>query len=169
MAEENKENFYESKQIGALIDENRRLAEQLKTYQADLEYLQKIVVETQAKIETVRQETQASFLSQIEELQNELEVEKKQNRLFQSQLKQSSKVPVMTAAKTSQLIDHFTGQLRNNLHGLSLKESEIKLKVAFAEVDGQEGFVIPTADNSSKIELHEISIRLADDLLSKVK
>ncbi|NTV92026.1 MAG: hypothetical protein HGA72_01730 [Chlorobiaceae bacterium] len=73
------------------------------------------------------------------------------------------KVAFVPPERVSALLDEFYANIRTNLKGLDVHDSEVRLKVGFGSLSaGHTGFVIPTAGNTAEIKdsLGEVVLRL---------
>jgi chromosome segregation ATPase len=145
----------------ALIAENRRLATELETANADNQKYRKAASDAE--------ETLAKASAEIEkklklELENNFETEKnrlnKQIQTLNSQVQSQGKTPLLSAEAASGLVDDFVSKLRGGASGLLMRRGELRLKVAFGSTGEHDGFVVPTAENSDALQgnIHELVV-----------
>jgi len=81
--------------------------------------------------------------------------------LAEAQLKSTTTTPVLPAKEVARLIDGFMEEIGTGLPGLSVREGEIRLQVAFGKAGRASGFVVPSADSPPDMRknLHEVSFR----------
>lgn len=155
-----------------LIEENRRLAERLENLTLDLEQYRQAAQNVQEQIAAARQEVEAQFQDQIAQLQQQLtqlQAEKtEQINIYQQQLRQQEKIPLLTTQGSVELITRFISQLRESMTNFQLKTGDIKLKVAFGQVGDYRGLVIPTIDSQPQIveQLQEITLQFDRNVLN---
>ena len=161
--------------IRGLIEENRRLTERLENLILDLEQYQRAAQNVQERIAAVRQEVEAQFQNQIAQLQQQLtqlQAEKtEQINIYQQQLRQQEKIPLLTTQGSVELITRFIGQLSESMTEFQLKTGNIKLKVAFGQVGDYRGLVVPTIDSQPQIveQLQEITLQFDRNVLNSAK
>jgi hypothetical protein len=92
-------------------------------------------------------------------------------KLAEAQLKTKTITPVLPANEVARLIDGFVDEIGSGLPGLSVREGEIRLQVAFGKVGQASGFVVPSADAPADVRknLHEVSVRFDRTLASELE
>lgn len=97
----------------------------------------------------------------LQKTSSEREALSERLKLAEAQLKTDTITPVLPAKEVARLIDGFVDEIGTGLPGLSVREGEIRLQVAFGKVGRASGFVVPSADAPPDVRknLHEVSIR----------
>jgi hypothetical protein len=82
-------------------------------------------------------------------------------KLAEAQLAAKTAAPVLPPKEVARLIDGFVEEIGGGLPGLSVREGEIRLNVAFGKVGRATGFVVPSADAPADVRrnLHEVAVR----------
>jgi hypothetical protein len=153
--------------LGKLLAENRRLQEERDALAENSE-----IFATQAtagaellreKCAAAMKEAEARAAREQEVLRKNLALLETENRSLLTQLQSNGKVAFVGAERVSLLLDDLYTSMESSLKGLDVRESEVRLKVGFAGLSGEEaGFVIPTAGNAQEFKegLGEIVLRL---------
>lgn len=154
--------------IGRLIEENRLLQEKLDGVTADSKLFAEKAKEANAMLETAVESARVSASGETEKIRvdfdrkvKRLEVE---NASLLQQMDSTNKIAFVPPERVSALLDEFYANIRTNLKGLDVQDSEVRLKVGFGSLsEGHTGFVIPTAGNTAEIKdsLGEVMLRLA--------
>lgn len=153
--------------LSALVAENARLAARLQEIEADGEKLRAAAGKLREQLDAARTAVRegaaegkklARALGKAEQNGDRLA---ERLKLAEAQLKSKTTTPVLPAKEVARLIDGFVEEIGGGLPGLSVREGEIRLNVAFGKVGRATGFVVPTADASPEIRknLHEVAVR----------
>ncbi len=156
-----------SSQVTELVEENRRLAEQLDRVSADVEPLRTASEEERQDAEAARAEAREATESRdrIAEASQALEAERDRLRArletAEAQLEEEGQITILPAEEVTQIVAKLVNDLRSSLTGLSVREGEVKLKVAFGGAGERAGFVIPTFESGPEIKdaLNELTLR----------
>jgi hypothetical protein len=107
----------------------------------------------------------------LQKAESEREVLGQRLKLAEAQLKTKTITPVLPAKEVARLIDGFVDEIGSGLPGLSVREGEIRLQVAFGKVGQASGFVVPSADATADVRknLHEVSVRFDRTLASELE
>jgi hypothetical protein len=107
----------------------------------------------------------------LQKTESEREVLGQRLKLAEAQLKTKTITPVLPAKEVARLIDGFVDEIGSGLPGLSVREGEIRLQVAFGKVGQASGFVVPSADAPADVRknLHEVSVRFDRTLASELE
>ncbi len=153
--------------LAALLAENARLATQLDEAGADAERLRAAGVKLREELEATKK-TLREVVAEYKRLAKTLQrAERDRERLAEklklaeAQLKAKTTIPVLPAKEVAKLIDGFMEEIGTGLPGLSVREGEIHLQVAFGKVGRASGFVVPSADAPPDVRknLHDVSFR----------
>jgi chromosome segregation ATPase len=156
-----------SAQVNALVEENRRLAEQLDRALTDLEPLSRAGEEARQAAEAARAEAKdaTDARERIEEATHALEDERDRFRARAetavAQLEQEGQPVILPTEEVRRIVAELVNDLRGNLTGLSVREGEVKLKVAFGGAGEHGGFILPTLESGPEIRdvLSELTLR----------
>ncbi len=149
--------------IGELIALNREINEELESREETMKSMERAVGEADLRIKKALQEADAKAETGLLALRRQIDGLKSENESLQSQIEHSGKIAFIPPERVSSMLDTFYGDLKSNMKGLDIRESEIRLKVGFGSVsDKHSGIVIPTAGNTSEIRdsLSEVVVRL---------
>jgi chromosome segregation ATPase len=162
--------------LAALLAENARLATRLEEIAADSERLRAAGLKLREQLDATKKSLQQT-LSEAKKTTRALQkaesargVLGERLKLAEAQLKTKTITPVLPAKEVARLIDGFVDEIGSGLPGLTVREGEVRLQVAFGKVGQASGFVVPSADAPADVRknLHEVSIRfdrtLATDL-----
>ncbi|MBK8025377.1 MAG: hypothetical protein IPK19_29295 [Chloroflexi bacterium] len=155
----------DDEQIGKLIEENRVLGAQLASLTGDMKLMQDAAEEANARVETVKIETEArvraELAPQIEALQNERGMLQTQLDLATKQLQTEGKTVLLPADKVVEMLNDLVNRFQSRLLGLRIRDGEMKLRVGFGAVEESGGFVIPTTDSPPELRenFQEITFR----------
>ncbi|ABL66672.1 coiled-coil domain-containing protein [Chlorobium phaeobacteroides] len=153
--------------IGSLVEENRLLQEQLDGLSTDSKLFAEKAKEATATLETAVANAKASASAETEK--QRIDLDRKVSKLeaenvsLLQQMDSTHKVAFVPPERVSALLDEFYANIRTNLKGLDVQDSEVRLKVGFGSLSsGHTGFVIPTAGNTAEIKdsLGEVVLRL---------
>jgi hypothetical protein len=153
--------------IGRLLEENRSLQEHLDALAGNSKIFEKQAVEAAIMIKEKVAAATAAANAQAEQAQKavarNLAMLETENSSLRVQLESSGKIAFVQPERVSMLLDDFYRTIQKNITGLDVRDSEVRLKVGFGGLAGDEaGFVIPTAGNTQEIKesLGEIVLRL---------
>lgn len=153
--------------IGRLLEENRSLQEHLDALAENSKIFEKQAVEAAIMIKEKVAAATAAANAQAEQAQKavarNLAMLETENSSLRVQLESSGKIAFVQPERVSMLLDDFYRTIQKNITGLDVRDSEVRLKVGFGGLAGDEaGFVIPTAGNTQEIKesLGEIVLRL---------
>jgi chromosome segregation ATPase len=162
--------------LAALLAENARLATRLEEIAADSERLRAAGLKLREQLDATKKSLQQT-LSEAKKTTRALQKAESARgalgerlKLAEAQLKTKTITPVLPAKEVARLIDGFVDEIGSGLPGLTVREGEVRLQVAFGKVGQASGFVVPSADAPADVRknLHEVSIRfdrtLATDL-----
>lgn len=153
--------------LTALIAENAKLAARLDEVATDAERLSSAGVKLRGELEATRKSLRAAVAEGARLTKTLQKVESAGQRvaerlnLAEAQLKSTTTTPVLPAKEVARLIDGFMEEIGTGLPGLSVREGEIRLQVAFGKAGRASGFVVPSADSPPDVRknLHEVSFR----------
>lgn len=177
LKEAEKNALAQAEQVTALLAENRRLAEGLDASLADAEKLREVALKSSEEAKTAKAESVAALKAkekiEVDFRKSEAERKSLQNRLTaaEEQLKAKKITPILQSEEVAKLFGELIDNIRGGLGGVSVRSGEIKLKVAFSAAGNLRGFVVPTPQAGSEIKdnLHEITIRFDQPLVTGVK
>ena len=153
--------------LAALLVENARLAARLDEIAADSERLRAAGIKLREQLDATKKSLQQT-LSEAKKTTRALQKAESQGetlsqrlKLAEAQLKTKTITPVLPAKEVARLIDGFVDEIGTGLPGLTVREGEIRLQVAFGKVGQASGFVVPSADApaDARKNLHEVSVR----------
>jgi chromosome segregation ATPase len=153
--------------IAALIDENASLATQLEQATTDLESVRAAAEELKAKVDAEDAELREARAA-LDGLRRDLRLAQAERqrlgeslKLAQEQLTSRSQTPVLPAKDIARNVERLVSELGSNLPGMNVRNGELQLRVAFAQVGETTGFVLPSADSPPEVRenLHEITLR----------
>jgi chromosome segregation ATPase len=154
-------------QLAAVLTENAGLATRLDEIAADSERLRAAGVKLREELDAAKKSLREG-IAEARRLTKTLErAEADRERLAEhlkvaeAQLKAKTTTPVLPAKEVAKLIDGFIEEIGTGLPGLSVREGEIRLQVAFGKAGRASGFVVPSADAPVEVRtnLHELSFR----------
>jgi len=154
-----------SKQIDALIEENRRLAERLEAATADLEPYREAALGREEAVRKAQQETEAALRAEFAQVERKRTAEQRrleaQIASLEHQVREQGKVLHLPPERVADLVNGLVDQLRAGMPGMRLREGELRLQVGFAGTGEHAGFVVPTPDSGPEIKdsLHEVVFR----------
>ncbi len=154
-----------TKQIDALVEENRRLAERLEAVTADLESYREAALGREEAVRVARQETEAALRAEFAKVERKRAAEQRrleaQIASLEGQVREQGKVLHLPPERVAELVNGLVSQLRAGMPGMRLREGELRLQVGFAGTGEQAGFVVPTPDSGPEIKdsLHEVVFR----------
>jgi chromosome segregation ATPase len=154
-----------SKQIDALIEENRRLAERLDGVTADVASYRDTAQGREEAVRKARQETEAALRAEFAADEHEWATERRrleaQVASLERQVEEQGKVLHLPPERVADLVNGLVSQLRTSMSGMRLREGELRLRVGFAGTSEHAGFVVPTSDSGPEIRdsLHEVVFR----------
>ena len=153
--------------LGNLIEENRRLQEQLDASSENSKIFENQAREAAKSADQKIASAVAAVTAQAERarepLSRKVAALEAENSALRTQLESSGKVAAVPPERVSMLLEDFYDKLQGNLKGFAVNDSEIRLKIGFGSLsDNRVGFVIPTAGNTAEIKdsLSEITLRL---------
>lgn len=163
--------------IAALLAENARLATRLDEIAADSERLRAAGVKLREQLDASRKSLQqtASEVKKttraLQKAESERDGLSERVKLAEAQLKTETITPILPAKEVAKLIDGFVDEIGSGLPGLTVREGEIRLQVAFGKVGRATGFVVPSADAPADVRknLHEVSVRFDRTLASELE
>lgn len=153
--------------LTAVLAENARLATRLDELTADSEGLRAAGVKLREELNATKKSLRESS-AEVRRLAKGLDrTEKDRDRVAEhlktaeAQLKAKTTTPLLPAKEVAKLIDGFMEEIGAGLPGLSVREGEIRLQVAFGKAGRATGFVVPTADAPEDVRenLHEVAFR----------
>ncbi len=156
-----------SKQVTALIEENRGLSEQLENVSSDIESLGKVGEEARQAIDAARAQAREATEAR-ERLEGENRTLASERNTFlaraetaEAQLSEEGRISILPTEEVTRIVGDLVTDLRGSLPGLNVREGEIKLKVAFGGAGERSGFVIPTVESGPEIRenLNELTLR----------
>ena len=151
--------------LTAVLAENARLATRLDELTADSEGLRAAGVKLREELNATKKSLRESS-AEVRRLAKGLDrTEKDRDRVAEhlktaeAQLKAKTTTPLLPAKEVAKLIDGFMEEIGTGLPGLSVREGEIRLQVAFGKAGRATGFVVPTADAPEDVRenLHEVA------------
>lgn len=162
-----KETAVAATQIEAVVAENRTLAARLEEAEADLERLRAEALALKQAADAAQARLSAAEATAAEAQKVRATAEKQRDdatgslAIANKQLAGEKITPVMPAADVAKLVDKLFVDLGTQLPGLSVRDGEMRLKVAFGQVGRDSGFVMPTATSPPEVRenLHELSLR----------
>jgi len=151
----------------AMLAENERLAARLEEAGADGERLRAAALELREELDAARGELEKATKALAQAQKEAGSAAKERERLAEGlalakeQLAGKKIAPVLPAAEVSDLVDDLVAGLGSRLEGMSIRDGELQLKVAFAKVGRTSGFVVPSSESPAEVRegLQEISIR----------
>lgn len=155
-------------QLEAVLAENKALAARLDEATADLERLKAASLDLrtqldaeQAELKGVREALDAAEGQLTEALSARDEVAG-QLKIANEQLAEKGITPVLPAEQVAKLLDSLVGAFDRGLPDLVVRDGEIRLQVAFAQVGDELGFVVPSPGAPAEIResLHQVALRL---------
>jgi len=155
----------EDQKISQLIEENRRLAEQMETLPGDLAAMRQVAEDARAGLDSAIAEAEARIRSeltdQINLFQGQRDSLQAQLDIVTKQLGDEGKPPLLPADKLAEMVGGLVDQMQGSLGGLRIRDGDVKLKVAFGVVDEVGGFMIPAIDSPPELRenLQEITFR----------
>jgi len=154
-----------SKQIDALVAENRRMAESRDQLLHDQQALATTIdgqklIQTQA-VDKARAEAQGAAQQQIDKLQESLKLGQARLATLTTQLASSGKLEVLAPDQVGALMSGFLKQMEGGMPSLRLAEGELKLKLGLASSGQTQGFVIlqPDAKVDALTTVHEVALK----------
>lgn len=156
-----------AERLEALLAENARLAARLDEIASDAEKLRTAATRLREQLDEAKKAVrdgaaEAKRLSRAL-ARSEAETGRLTERLklAEAQLRTKTTTPVLPAKEVAKLIDGFVEEIGGGLPGLSVREGEIRLNVAFGKVGRATGFVVPSADAPPEVRknLHEVAVR----------
>lgn len=153
--------------LAALLTENNRLAARLDEIAADAVRIGAAGVKLREQLDETKKSLRESVVEGKRLTKSLQKTESDRGRvaerleLAEAQLKTKTTTPVLPAKEVAKLIDGFMEEIGTGLPGLSVREGEIRLQVAFGKVGRASGFVVPSADAPADVRknLHEVSFR----------
>jgi len=149
--------------IGDLIAMNREISEELESREEAMKSMERAVKEADLRLKKALDDAEGKAENRLRDLRTQIDSQKSENELLLSQIEASGRVAFIPPDRVSGMLDTFYGHLKSNMKGLDIRESEIRLKVAFGSVsDKHSGIVIPTAGNTAEIRdsLSEVVVKL---------
>jgi chromosome segregation ATPase len=154
-------------QLAAVLTENAGLATRLDEIAADSERLRAAGVKLREELDAAKKSlregvAEARRLTKtLERAEADRERLAEHLKVAEAQLKAKTTTPVLPAKEVAKLIDGFIEEIGTGLPGLSVREGEIRLQVAFGKAGRASGFVVPSADPPAEVRtnLHELSFR----------
>lgn len=154
-------------QLEAVLAENAALAARLEETKADQERLQQASLELRGELDKARvelgraQEALGGAQSDLEAAKAERDGLAENLKVASEQLAGKEITPVLPAKEVAKLVDGFVTELGSGLPGMVVRDGEVRLQVAFAQVGQVGGFVVPSAESPPEVRqsLHEVSIR----------
>jgi chromosome segregation ATPase len=137
-------------QVGALVQENRTLADALESIRADLAGAEDAAVEARRSAEEANRagdEARASAETARAELER---TEAERSRLAErvkaaeTQLADRDIDPVVPPSRVAELVDGFVRDLGAGMSGLDVSRGELRLRLGVANAGDQAGFVVPS-------------------------
>lgn len=162
-----KDTAAKDERLEAVLAENAAQAARLEESRADLERFQQASLELRAELDSARAELNG-IQAALKTAQGELEAAKSERdgladnlQLANEQLAGKEITPVLPAKEVANLVDRFISELDSGLPQLAIRDSEVRLQVAFGKVGRITGFVIPSAESPPEVRenLHELAIR----------
>lgn len=153
--------------LAALLAENARLATQLDEAGADAERLRAAGVKLREELDATKKSLREAVAESkrltktLQRAETDRDRLAEKLKLAEAQLKAKTTIPVLPAKEVAKLIDGFMEEIGSGLPGLSVREGEIHLQVAFGKVGRASGFVVPSADAPPDVRknLHDVSFR----------
>jgi chromosome segregation ATPase len=153
--------------LAAVLTENAGLATRLDELAADAERLRAAGVKLREELDATKKSLREAvaevrrLTKTLERTEADRERVAEHLKLAEAQLKAKTTTPVLPAKEVAKLIDGFMEEIGTGLPGLSVREGEIRLQVAFGKVGRASGFVVPSADAPAEVRtnLHELSFR----------
>lgn len=153
--------------LAALLAENARLATQLDEGSADTERLRAAAVKLREELDATKKALREAVAEgkrmrkTLDRTASDRDRIAEHLKVAEAQLKAKTTTPVLPAKEVAKLIDGFMEEIGSGLPGLSVREGEIHLQVAFGKVGRASGFVVPSADAPEDVRknLHDVSFR----------
>ena len=153
--------------LTALLEENARLATRLEETATDAEQLREAAVKLREELDASAKSLEqlrsdnARLAESLVKTESERDQIAERLKLAEAQLKTETTTPILPAKEVARLIDGFVDEIGAGLPGMSVRDGEIRLQVAFGKVGSSAGFVVPSADSPPDVRknLHEVSVR----------
>lgn len=153
-------------QLERLLAENQRLADELAP--GPLDEASQAATAARERAEAAEKRAAAADGEAADErrradgLQASVAQLEERVRGLTAQLKEEKGVdPAIFPDEVAGLLDDLISRLRGGLHGLDVRDGELRLNVAFAKVGDRSAFVVPTVDAKplQAKSVHELAIR----------
>lgn len=153
--------------LAAVLTENAGLATRLDEIAADAERLRAAAVKLREELDATKKSLREAvadtkrLTKTLGRTEGDRDRIAEHLKLAEAQLKAKTTTPVLPAKEVAKLIDGFMEEIGAGLPGLSVREGEIRLQVAFGKVGRASGFVVPSADAPAEVRenLHELAFR----------
>lgn len=146
-----------------LLHYNRELQEELDGLRQELEALRSRAAGEKERVAGTLASAQERAETELESLRSQLTERSSQISSLQAQLAAQGRTPFLSPNHVSSLLDQFHASISQGLSGLSVKESEVRLKVAFGGLSPESGgIMVPTTENLAEIRegLSEVVLKL---------
>jgi len=138
----------------ALLEENRRLAQESEALSAEIRALERRIHDADRRLEKAQHEADEKlrehFEGMIAELRREEAATKQQLAHATAQLEAEGRDPIIPAERVSMLMEALLRDMGAHLPGMRIAEGEMRLKVGFGSAGETTGFVIPTSGGEAK-------------------
>jgi hypothetical protein len=153
--------------LEAVLAENQKLAARLEEMAADLERLKSAAAELRQKADGAQgqlaasQEQLANTERALQGVTSERDQLAEKVQIAEDQLAEKGMPQVLPPKDVGLLVGGLVDEVSAQLPGMSVRDGEIRLQVAFAKVGKASGFVVPSAEAPEEIRqnLHEVAIR----------
>lgn len=153
--------------LAAVLTENAGLATRLDELEADAERLRAAGTKLREELDAAKKSLREAVAEArrvgktLDRAEADRERIAEHLRVAEAQLKAKTTTPVLPAKEVAKLIDGFMEEIGTGLPGLSVREGEIRLQVAFGKAGRATGFVVPSADAPKEVRtnLHEVFFR----------
>jgi chromosome segregation ATPase len=154
-------------QLKALTLENRNLSVTIESTKKELERYRQLSLQAETRVQDAIKEREAADKARlaaektIQNLQAQNEKLKSQLSASQEAGQAKGETSFLTADKVARMVSSLSNELAGSMSGLTVKNVEVKLKVAFAGTDDEEAFILPTVLSGPEIKdnLHEVVLR----------
>jgi chromosome segregation ATPase len=153
-------------QVSALVEENKRLADELAVATKDAEALRRAAQAAKEGITEARKQLRAAESARGKAEKRSVALERERDRLgdrlkiAEAQVK-GKPAQIVSANEAAGLVGDLIDRLQSGLGAVAVREGELRLKVAFGKVGRTSGLVLPTPESAEELRgsLHDVAIK----------
>lgn len=146
-----------------LLQFNRELQEEADGLREEVELLRDRAQEEEVRVTEAVRGSRERAETEVASLRSQLQARTDEISSLKAQLTAQGRTPFLSPEHVSRLLDQFHTSISQGFSGLSVRESEVRLKVAFGGLTPDSGgIMVPTTENLPELRegLSEVVLKL---------